>query len=664
MAQTASPSELSQENRRYLASLALQYPTVQSAATEIIHLQAMLGLPKGTEHFLSDLHGEYEAFEHILSNASGVIREKVDILFSSTLPAAERAALSTLIYYPLPKLDEVKRVTADMDEWYRLTLRRLIAVCRLSASKYTRAKVRAALPDGFEDILDELLHAGLEDENQESYYENIIASIIELDRADAFIEALCTAIKRLVVDRLHIVGDIFDRGPRADIILDALMQHHCVDIQWGNHDILWMGAAAGSRTCVANVLNNSITYSNLEVIEMGYGISLRPLALFARETYGNADVDRFLPKPLEKERYKPGDLLLTAQMHKAIAIILFKLEGQIILRNPGFNMDDRLLLDKIDYARGTVRIGEAEYPLRDTDFPTINPADPYALCAEEEEVMQQLSAAFSNSEKLQRHARFLYSNGGLYKCVNGNLLFHGCIPLCEDGSLMEFDCGRRLCGRAYLDYAEAMARQGYYARHGSPQRQFGKDFLWFLWCGRHSPLFGREKMATFERLLVDSPDTWVEPKNAYYRYAESEETCVRLLEGFGLSGEHSHIINGHVPVRSKDGESPVKANGRLIVIDGGFCRAYQPQTGIAGYTLVYNSHGIRIISHEPFDSVQSAIRNNTDILSSSMIFETVRERILIGETDAGDEIRGQIDGLRMLLEAYRSGFLKETIQDV
>ncbi len=618
--------------------------------------------PKGTEHFLSDLHGEYEAFEHILSNASGVIREKVDILFSSTLPAAERAALSTLIYYPLPKLDEVKRTTSDMNEWYRLTLRRLIAVCRLAASKYTRAKVRAAFPHGFEDILDELLHAGLEDENQESYYKNIIASIIELERADAFIEALCTAIKRLVVDRLHIVGDIFDRGPRADIILDALMQHHCVDIQWGNHDILWMGAAAGSRTCVANVLNNSITYSNLEVIEMGYGISLRPLALFAREIYGDVSVDRFLPKPLEKERYKPGDLLLTAQMHKAIAVILFKLEGQIILRNPGFHMDDRLLLDRIDYVRGTVHIGEAEYPLRDTDFPTINPADPYALSAEEDEVMQQLSAAFSNSEKLQRHARFLYSNGGLYKCVNGNLLFHGCIPMNEDGTLMEFECGRRLCGRAYLDYAEAMARQGYYARHGSPQRQFGKDFLWFLWCGRHSPLFGREKMATFERLLVEDQATWAEPKNAYYRYAESEETCVQLLEGFGLSGEHSHIINGHVPVRSKDGESPVKANGRLIVIDGGFCRAYQPQTGIAGYTLVYNSHGIRIISHEPFDSVQSAIRNNTDILSSSMVFETVRERILAGETDAGDEIRGRIDGLRMLLDAYRSGFLKETIQ--
>ncbi len=662
MAQTVTPGAQLEENRRYLATLALQYPTVQSAATEIIHLQAMLGLPKGTEHFLSDLHGEYEAFEHILSNASGVIREKVDILFSSTLPAAERAALSTLIYYPLPKLDEVKRTTSDMNEWYRLTLRRLIAVCRLAASKYTRAKVRAAFPHGFEDILDELLHAGLEDENQESYYKNIIASIIELERADAFIEALCTAIKRLVVDRLHIVGDIFDRGPRADIILDALMQHHCVDIQWGNHDILWMGAAAGSRTCVANVLNNSITYSNLEVIEMGYGISLRPLALFAREIYGDVSVDRFLPKPLEKERYKPGDLLLTAQMHKAIAVILFKLEGQIILRNPGFHMDDRLLLDRIDYVRGTVHIGEAEYPLRDTDFPTINPADPYALSAEEDEVMQQLSAAFSNSEKLQRHARFLYSNGGLYKCVNGNLLFHGCIPMNEDGTLMEFECGRRLCGRAYLDYAEAMARQGYYARHGSPQRQFGKDFLWFLWCGRHSPLFGREKMATFERLLVEDQATWAEPKNAYYRYAESEETCVQLLEGFGLSGEHSHIINGHVPVRSKDGESPVKANGRLIVIDGGFCRAYQPQTGIAGYTLVYNSHGIRIISHEPFDSVQSAIRNNTDILSSSMVFETVRERILAGETDAGDEIRGRIDGLRMLLDAYRSGFLKETIQ--
>lgn len=653
-----------EENRRYLQTLALQYPTVQAAATEIINLQASLNLPKGTEHFVSDLHGEYEAFQHILSNASGVIREKIDSLFSNTLPSAERAALSTLIYYPQAKLDEIKRSDIDMDEWYRLTLVRLIEVCRLVASKYPRSRVRAALPDDFEYIIEELLHVDYDDLNKEYYYDNILSTIIDIDRADAFIIALCTSIKRLVVDRLHVVGDIFDRGPRADIILDALMQHHSVDIQWGNHDILWMGAAAGSRTCIANVLNNSITYSNLEVIETGYGISLRPLALFAREVYGNVNVECFLPKlPNDHARYKPKDILLVAQMHKAIAVILFKLEGQIILRNPGFGMNDRLLLDKIDYTRGVVRIGEKEYPLRDVSFPTINPNDPYTLTEEEAELMQQLSAAFTNSEKLQRHVQFLYSIGGLYKCINGNLLFHGCIPLCEDGSLMEFDCGRRLSGRAYLDYVEGMARQGYYARHGSPQRQFGKDFLWFLWCGRHSPLFGRDRMTTFERLLIDDPSTWVETKNPYYRYVEQEETCIRLLEEFDLRGEHTHIINGHVPVRSKDGESPIKGGGRLIVIDGGFCRAYQPKTGIAGYTLIYSSHGARIISHEPFESTQSAITNNTDILSSTMIFETAQRRILVSETDAGAEIREHIAGLRMLLDAYRSGFLKETLSD-
>lgn len=647
------------ENRKFLQVLARQYPTVQAASTEIINLQAILNLPKGTEHFMSDLHGEYEAFEHILNNASGVIREKVDALFSNTMTTQERAVLSTLIYYPQAKLDEIKRTVSDLDEWYRITLNRLIELCRLVASKYTRSKVRKALPEEFEYIIDEMLHNRYDEYNRGGYYQNILTTIIEIDRADAFIEALCSAIKRLVVDTLHIVGDIFDRGPRADIIMDALIRHHSVDIQWGNHDILWMGAAAGSRTCIANVLNNSITYNNLQVIETGYGISLRPLATFAAETYAGSDVSCFTPKLFGEGDYKPKDIDLVARMHKAVAILLFKLEGQIIRRNPSFQMEDRLLLDKIDYEAGTVQIDGRSYPLRDWDFPTVRREDPYTLSPEEAELMDQLAAAFCHSEKLQRHVRFLYANGGLYKRFNGNLLFHGCIPMNADGSFTCFDCGETLSGRAYMDYVEAMARQGYYARHGSPQRQYGKDFLWFLWCGRNSPLFGRDRITTFERLLVADESTWIERKNPYYQYSAEEESCLKILQEFGLTGEHSHIINGHVPVRSKDGENPVKAGGRLIVIDGGFCRAYQPQTGIAGYTLVYNSYGIRIISHEPFESRQAAIQGNKDILSSSTVFETVSDRLKVADSDIGRDLHERIEGLRMLLSAYRTGLLKE-----
>lgn len=648
------------ENIKYLKALAIQYPTVQAASTEIINLQAILNLPKGTEHFLSDLHGEYEAFNHILSNASGVIREKVDILYDKTLPTKDRAVLATLIYYTEEKLKEIKEEIPDMKEWYQITLNRLIEVCRLVASKYTRSKVRKALPQDFDYIIDELLHTNYDELNKETYYENIIATIIDIDRAEEFIIALTRTIKHLVVDRMHIVGDIFDRGPRPDIVMDSLMRHHCVDIQWGNHDILWMGAAAGSRTCIANVLNNSITYNNLEVIEMGYGISLRPLALFAAECYSTKDVSCFKPKLHSAQNYNPKDVHLAACMHKAVAVILFKLEGQIIMRNPSFHMDDRLLLDKINYAKKTVCIGGHSYVLRDCDFPTVNPDHPYDLTDEETMLMEQLRFNFVHSERLQRHVRFLYAKGGMYKCYNNNLLFHGCIPMNEDGSFMEFDCdGEQLCGRAFMDYTEALARQAFYAPPHSADKLRGKDFMWFLWCGRNSPLFGRDKITTFERLLINSPGVWDEPKNPYYTHSTQEEACVKILAAFGLDDAHTHIINGHVPVKSKDGENPVKANGRLIVIDGGFCRAYQPVTGIAGYTLVYNSHGIRIISHEPFDGARSAIRANKDILSTSVVFETMENRIKVGETDEGQEIKENIQGLKLLLWAYRNGILKE-----
>lgn len=650
----------SQTPSRYLEILAQQYPTARAASAKIISLEALLSLPKGTEHFVSDLHGEYEAFLHILNNASGAIREKVRAIYGNLLPEREQAELATLIYYTEAKLQEIKERESNLSEWYQITFHRLLEICRLVAAKYPRSKVRAALPEDFASLLDEMLHLSYDMPIQEQYYQTAIRTIIDIDCADEFILAVCDTIKRLIVDRLHIVGDIFDRGPRADIILDQLMEHHAVDIQWGNHDVLWMGAAAGSRTCIANVLNNSITYSNLEVIETGYGINLRPLALFANRVYQHVDTACFMPKAEHDGKYDLKDAALVARMHKAIAVILFKLEGQIILRNPNFGMEDRLLLDKIDRTDHCINIGGQSYRLRDIDFPTVDPQNPYQLSREEAELMRQLRFSFEQSEKLQRHVRFLYAKGGLYLCCNQNLLFHGCIPMNEDGSFEIFSVeGTPLAGRAFLDACEALARQGYYAPPESPRRQLGKDFLWFLWCGRHSPLFGRDKMATFERLLIDAPQLWAEQKNPYYRYSQQEESCVSILREFGLFGEHAHIINGHVPVKSKDGEQPVKANGRLIVIDGGFCRAYQPQTGIAGYTLIASSTGTRLIAHEPFGGVAKAIRENKDILSASVVFEPNNARIRLADTDDGAAIRRQIGELRELLHAYRMGTIKQ-----
>ena len=647
------------ENLHYLKMLARQYPTVQAASTEIINLQAILNLPKGTEHFVSDVHGEYEAFLHILNSASGVVREKLDDLFAATVSKAERDQLATLIYYPKEKLEEIQRETPDMREWYRITFHRLIEICRLVSSKYTRSKVRKAMPREYAYIIDEMLHTHYEDNDKRDYYENIISTIIDIGRASNFLVQLCELIKRLAVDHLHVVGDIFDRGPRADIILDSLLDYHSVDIQWGNHDVLWMGAASGSRTLVATVLANSLRYNNLEVIETGYGISLRPLSVFANEVYRDTDVTRFSVKLTgeEAERYTEKDKLLSARMYKAITMILFKLEGQKILRNPGFGMEDRLLLDKIDYAHKCITIGDVKYDLADTDFPTVDREHPYELSPEEDEVIGQLTESFQRSEKLQKHVRFLYSKGGLYKVFNGNLLLHGCIPLTPDGQIMKFSvvgC-KDLGGRAFLDHAEKVARQGYYAKPGSPERLAGMDFLWFLWCGRNSPLFGRDRMTTFERRLIKDESSWSEPKNAYYTYYHDPAVCDALLAEFGLEGPHCHIINGHIPVKSKKGESPFKAGGKLIVIDGGFCRAYQPTTGIAGYTLIYNSNCYRIVSHQPFSGKGKAIRENQDIASSSMIFERMESTVKISQTDIGSELQGQVDDLKALLRAYKMG---------
>ena len=650
------------EELRYLKLLAQKYPTVQAASTEIINLQAILNLPKGTEHFISDIHGEYEAFLHILNSCSGVIKEKIDEVFASSISKAERDQLATLIYYPQEKLELVAQQETDLDEWYRITLHRLIEVCRLVSSKYTRSKVRKALPKDYAYIIDELLHTRYDEADKKEYFENIISTILSIGRAPSFITALCQVIKRLAVDHMHIVGDLFDRGPRADIILDSLMDYHSVDIQWGNHDILWMGAASGSRTLVATVLSNSIHYNNLEVIETGYGISLRPLSIFANEVYQNCDTHRFAVKLTgeDKEHISQKDQLLSARMHKAITVILFKLEGQKILRHPEYGMEDRLLLDKIDYANRCITIGGVTYPLEDCDFPTVDPADPYTLTEEENQVIDQLTASFRRSEKLQKHVRFLYSKGSMYLCYNGNLLFHGCIPMTADGKLMSFTIGgHERSGRDFLNYAEKAARKAYYDAPGSTERQLGMDFLWWLWAGRNSPIFGRDRMTTFERRLIKDESAWTEPKNSYYALYQDPTVCDMLLKEFGLEGPHCHIINGHIPVKAKKGESPIKGGGKLVVIDGGFCKAYQPTSGIAGYTLIFNSWCFRIVSHQPFAGQQDAIENNHDIANSSDVFERLGSRMRISQTDIGRTLQAQSDDLCLLLEAYRSGAVTE-----
>lgn len=656
------PAAYRPENLHYLKMLARQYPTVQAACTEIINLQAILNLPKGTEHFISDVHGEHEAFLHILNSASGVVREKLDEIFGTSVSKADLDQLATLIYYPREKLEEIAAETPDMREWYRITLHRLIELCREVSSKYTRSKVRKAMPAEYAYIIDELIHTRYEDSDKRDYYENIISTIINVDRAPNFLAHLCELIKRLAVDRLHIVGDIFDRGPRADVIMDSLMEYHSVDIQWGNHDILWMGAAAGSRTLVATVLANSLRYNNLEVVETGYGISLRPLATFAAEVYQNTDVERFQVKLSgdDAAQYTEKDKLLSARMYKAISVILFKLEGQKILRNPSFGMEDRLLLDKIDYENKCITIGDRTYPLEDTDFPTVDPADPYALTPEEDRMIRQMTWSFRHSEKLQRHARFLYSKGSLYRIYNGNLLFHGCIPMSGDGEFLKFSIGcDGLSGKAFLDYADSTARKAFYDKYGTAEREAGMDFLWFLWAGRNSPIFGRDRMTTFERRLIRDESTWTEPKNAYYALYNDPAVCDKILEEFGLSGPHCHIINGHVPVKAQKGESPLKSGGRLLVIDGGFCKAYQKTTGIAGYTLIYNSHCLRLVSHEPFVGRKEAIRENRDITSTTHVFERLEQRMKIAQTDVGRQLREQIDDLMALLSAYRSGEIAE-----
>ncbi len=650
------------EELRYLTLLSRQFPTVQDASRQIIHLQALMSLPKGCEHFISDVHGEYEAFLHVLNSCSGVVKEKLRDLFGTAMTRAELEELATLIYYPEEKLADVRERVEDMDEWCAIAIHRLVELCRQTAGRYTRATVREALPADYAYMIEELIHTDRSEPDKKEYFESIIHAVIDTGQADGFIEAISAVIKRLAVQRLHLVGDIFDRGPRADIIMDSLLTHHSVDIQWGNHDVLWMGAASGSRTLVATVLSNSIHYNNLAVVETGYGISLRPLSVFANEVYKDCDVSRFAVKLTGEDaaKYTEKDKLLSARMHKAITIILFKLEGQKIMRHPSYGMADRLLLDKIDYADRSVTIGGKKYRLEDCDFPTVDPADPYKLTEEEDAVIDQLTDSFLHSEKLQRHVRFLYSKGSLYKLYNGNLLYHGCIPLNEDGSFMTFSIGgKERGGKAFLDYADAAARRAYYLPLGSKERQLGMDFLWFLWAGRNSPIFGRDRMTTFERRLIADESAWAEPKNPYYSLYNDPAVCEAILREFGLEGPGCHIINGHVPVKAGRGESPIKCGGKLIVIDGGFCKAYQATSGIAGYTLTFNSNCLRIIAHQPFAGKDKAVKENFDISSTATVVENLDRRMMVRDTDAGRDLQAEIDDLQLLLEAYRAGAILE-----
>ncbi|MBQ8354409.1 MAG: fructose-1,6-bisphosphatase [Oscillospiraceae bacterium] len=650
------------EQLRYLSLLSQQYPTVQDASTEIIRLQSILNLPKGTEHFMSDIHGEYDAFLHILNSCSGEVKEKLKEIFGTSLSQRDRNDLATLIYYPKSKLELVAETEEDMEEWYRITLHRLIQVCRFVSIKHTRHKVRSVTPEDYREILDELIHVRDEDGSKRYYFENLIDTIISIGQASSVIQAICTTIKALTVDHLHIVGDIFDRGPRADIVMDSLMSHQSVDIQWGNHDILWMGAASGSRTLVATVLSNSIRYNNLDVIETGYGISLRPLSIFANEFYRDCDTSCFNIKMtnLDAKQYTEKDKLLSSRMYKAITIILFKLEGAKVLRRPEYGMEDRALLHRINYENKTINIGGVDYPLLDCDFPTVDPADPYALTPEESKVIDQLTESFRHSEKLQKHTRFLYSKGSLYKVINGNLLLHSCVPMTEDGKLQSFTIsGQELSGKAFMDYADKTARQAYYHKRGTPEREFGMDFLWWLWAGRNSPIFGRDRMATFERRFIDDEVAQAEPKNAYYAYYQDPEVCDMLLKEFGLEGKHCHIINGHVPVKAKKGESPIKGGGKLLVIDGGFSKAYQPTSGIAGYTLTFGSRHLRIVAHQPFAGKKHAVQSNADIDNDSDIFERMERRLKVADTDEGKELQARVSDLMDLLDAYRSGAVTE-----
>lgn len=645
-------------NIKYLKLLSKQYPTVESVSSEIINLSAIINLPKGTEHFLTDIHGEHEAFDHAMRNASGVVKRKIGDTFGDSLSEQDKNTLATLVYYPKEKLSVIKEQIEDIEAWQKDIIYKLVLLCRAAGYKYTRSKVRKSLPESFSYIIEELFHEKENSEMKTSYYQAIINSIVETDSADDFIIAICEVIRRLVVDRLHIIGDIYDRGPGAHIVLDVLEKHHSVDIQWGNHDILWMGAAAGSEACIANALRIAIRYGNLETIEDGYGINLSPLVRFTYEVYDGPYADSFKTK-VKNTTFKKSYIDLLSKMQKALAIIQFKLEGQIIERRPEFNMMNRRVLDQLNLENGTVEIDGIVYELNDTFLPTINPENPYEMTEDEKYVLSKLKHSFINSEKLRKHMKFLYKKGNMHLVHNKNLLYHGCVPLTQSG---EFACYRvgnqELCGKALYDYFEVMSRDAYFEPSG-PIKDEAMDVMWYIWCGPLSPLFGKAKMATFERYFIDDKSSHQERKNPYYEFREDETTCIKILKEFGLDSSYSHIINGHVPVKASKGEVPIKAGGKLIAIDGGFAKAYQRETGIAGYTLIFNSRGMALVAHQPFESRESAIVDNSEKLPRPVFIEKDHPRMYVGDTDEGKDMIESIEALKELLKAYRNGIIAQ-----
>jgi fructose-1,6-bisphosphatase-3 len=645
----------------YLQLLAKQYPSIRAASTAIVDLNAQLHLPKGTEHFLSDIHGEYEAFHHVLKNSSGSIKRKIDEIFGKSLSEEERRTLATLIYYPEEKLPLILKSMADKPRWYRTTLMQLVLLCRDASGKYLRSKVRSFLPEDMAVVIEELLTEQENIEDKAEYYQSIIDTIIATDSSSNVIIALADLIQKLTIARLHVLGDIYDRGPAADQIMDTLLHHHSVDVVWGNHDMLWMGAAAGSEACIANVIRIGLRYDNTSTLEHGYGISLFPLASFAIETYGNDPCECFLPSETDDELTQ-AERLLIAKMHKAITLLQLKLEGQIIQRRPHYQMFKRLLLDKVDFNSHTVFLDGKVYPLLDTNFPTVDPQHPYELTPREHNLIERLKLSFTSSARLQRHVRFLFSKGSMYLVYNGNLLFHGCIPMNEDGSFkaVQVDGDEHVAGRELMERFDRLARLGYFATDNPEIKQEAMDAMWRLWSDSQSPLFGNEKMATFERYFIRDKQTHVEKRNAYYSF-QTQEGCARqILAEFGVNPDTGHIINGHVPVKVARGESPVKASGKLLVIDGGFAKAYQKETGIAGYTLVYNSHGLLLAAHHPFESVQKAVEEERNIASVTQILEQNLTRVFVKDTDLGRSIQKQIVDLQALVAAYRSGFIQES----
>ena len=640
----------------YLKLLSREYPNIRAAASDIINLQAICGLPKGTEYFFSDLHGEHEAFIYLLRSSSGIIREKIRETFGHIISEEDEVRLANLIYYPEKMINQIKQANEYTEDWQKTAVYRLVQICREVSSKYTRSKVRKKMPKEFSGVIDELLYVDNTDDNKTEYYSELINTLIDVRVADSFIVVICSLIRSLTIDNLHILGDIFDRGPRPDIILEELMHFHDVDIQWGNHDVSWMGAATGNRACICNVLRMALGYNGFDVLEDGYGINLRPLSMFAERVYRDDPCTCFLPQILDKNIYDAVDPKLAAKMHKAIAVLQYKEEGQIIKRHPEYGMEERILLSAIRYDRGTVTIDGKEYPMRDMNFPTVDPADPLRLTDEEEELLHTLELSFRHNARLHEHVRFLYSNGSMYKCCNSNLLYHGCIPMTEN---REFDGlmvgGKMYRGKELMDFIDTQVKNAYFLPEDAPEKEACRDFMWYLWNGAKSPVFGKDKNRSFEHYFIEDPEVMRETMNPYYQLSEEEETCDMILKEFGLPTNGSHIINGHMPVKIKSGETPIRAGGKLFIIDGGLSKAYQERTGIAGYTLIFNSHHLALAEHKPFDPE----RERTPKV---YIVEKMQKRITVADTDEGKELAGRIEDLKELLKAYRSGLLKERVR--